>query len=93
MFAILVTIEYASSISAETGWGLSPWGLFGWGMIDGIESKYQTQPAPAIRVYVPLLAQRGTYLQPIIDHNNAGEEINLQAMTFAVRGYGERVNK
>jgi hypothetical protein len=34
---------------------------------------------------------RGTYLQPIIAHDQAGEPLNIQALSFAIRPYGERV--
>lgn len=87
-------VEWSSSpVYGDQGWGLGQWGFFQWGQQDGTALKYSTQPAPIIRVYIPLLAQRGVYLQPVFEHRNAGEEINMQAVTFAVRGYKERVSR
>jgi len=80
-------------VNTGGGWGNDPWGFFGWGNQDGIANVYSTQPSPVVRIYIPLFAQRTTYLQPIIEHTQAGEAIEIQAMTFAVRQYNERVSR
>lgn len=88
------TVDWSSEpIDTTPGWGLAPWGLFGWGQTDSTDITYKTEQAPVVRVYIPLIAQRSTFIQPIINHPNAAEEINLQALTYAVRGYNERVTK
>ena len=78
------------SATDTEGFGDEEWGLFGWGEEDNVNLTFNTQPAPIIRVYIPLLAQRVAFLQPILTHNSAGEGINLQSMTLAVRAYQER---
>ena len=83
----------SAAISSGQGWGFQPWGFFQWGQSDGVNIDFETKPAPVIRVYVPMFQQRVTFIQPVLVHDNAGEAINLQALTFAVRGYGERVTK
>jgi len=84
-------IEWNSSISFA-GWGNFPWGFEPWGQETGIELTTRTQPAPVIRVYVPPFQARNTFLQPIITHTRAGEPTNIQAFSFAIRPYGERVS-
>lgn len=74
------------------GWGQQPWGYFPWGQEEGINIGYGTQPAPPIRILIPQLIQRSTYIQPMIEHNQAGEQMDLQSISFAVRGYKERVS-
>ncbi len=73
------------------GWGLEPWGLFPWGDAESIDTVVGTQPQPPARTYIPRLAQRTTFIQTMITHQEAGESINLQALSFAVRAYFERV--
>jgi hypothetical protein len=79
--------------AAGTGWGNQPWGYFPWGNSDGVNITYGTKNAPIIRIYIPLFQQRNTYIQPRILHPHAGEAINLQSLSFAVRAYGERVSR
>jgi hypothetical protein len=80
-------------IGAFGGWGALPWGFFGWGLSDGISSQYTTEAAAVIRTYVPRFAQRNTFIQAILKHKQAGESIDIQALSFAVRAYNERVSK
>lgn len=82
-----------SSILVSAGWGGFPWGFEPWGLEDGVNIQRQTSPAPICRVYVPRFQQRGTFIQPIITHSRAGEAINLQAISFSVRAYNERVSR
>lgn len=83
----------ASSVASGLGWGQLPWGFFAWGLSSGLNLNYQTTPAPIVRGYVPLFAQRTTFIQPILTHTAAGEIMNIQSLGFAVRGYGERDSK
>lgn len=84
----------ADSVAGSLGgWGELPWGFFPWGLEDGINTVYKTEPAPVIRVYVPLFQQRGTFIQAFLEHAEAGETVDIQAVSWAVRGYGERVTK
>lgn len=75
------------------GWGFEPWGYFPWGLADGINTPIQTQVAPIVRLWVPQLQQRGTFIQIVIVHEEAGEQMEIQAMTWSIRAYGERVSK
>ncbi len=87
------TIWDISDVSTSGGWGEEPWGFFAWGQPDGITNLYTTQPAPPIRLYVPLFQQRSEFIQTILLHQEGGEGIEIQAMSWAVRGYGERTSK
>jgi len=83
----------AALVSATGGWGNEPWGFFAWGLADGINNQYTTQPAPPIRIYVPQFQQRNTFIQTVLNHREAGESMDIQAMCWAVRAYRERVSK
>lgn len=90
-----VTEWLASAVngSSGTGWGLEPWGLFAWGDEDGINNVYTTQSAPVIRIWVPKFAQRSAWIQPILTHEEAGEDMQIQALAWSVRAYAERITK
>lgn len=85
------SIEWENE-TAALGWGLEPWGLFPWGQSDEVNLALSTRPAPVIRVYVPRFQQRTTFIQPVIEHSEAGEDLAIQAINFTVRPYtgGER---
>lgn len=88
------TVWNSSSVTgASGGWGNEPWGFFPWGLPDGINIINSTQPAPPIRLWVPLFQQRTTFIQTVIKHREAGESIDIQAMSWAIRAYKERVSK
>jgi hypothetical protein len=87
------TIWLVENIGQSTGWGNEPWGFFPWGLNDGIDSVTTTQAAPVIRLYIPRFQQRTTFIQPILTHREAGESIDIQALSFAVRAYNERVSQ
>lgn len=78
---------------ASGGWGFEPWGFFPWGLADGIDIQYLTQPALIVRLYVPLFQQRNTFIQPYLIHRQGGESMDIQAMSWALRAYAERVTK
>lgn len=83
----------SSGISSDTGWGLGYWGNFAWGDEEGISIISGTQAGSIVRVYVPIEQQRTTFLQPVLTHRRAAEEINLQAIGFSVRAFQERVSR
>jgi hypothetical protein len=85
-------VEWVSDLNTA-GWGLFPWGFEPWGQETGINLTTGTQPAPIMRLYVPSFQARNTFLQPIIEHIQAGEPTNIQAFSFAVRPYRERVSR
>lgn len=82
-----------AGISSDVGWGLGYWGLFPWGDEEGISIVTGTQAGSIARVYVPIEQQRSTFIQPILTHSRAAEEMNLQAMSFSVRAFQERVSR
>lgn len=88
-----VTTWKALSVSSNLGWGLFPWGFSPWGQANGIDLNFQTTGAAPIRIYVPLFAQRGAYIQCVLTHSTGGEPLNIQAVGYQVRGYGERVSR
>lgn len=77
----------------SAGFGNFPFGFDPWGQDDGANIQRRTSPAPICRIYVPRFQQRGTFIQADILHSRAGEALNLQAMSFAVRAYNERISK
>lgn len=82
-----------TSLFKNQGFGYFPFGFDFFGQGYGIDLPVGTAPAPICRVYVPIQQQRGTYIQTVINHNIAGEAIYLQAQSWSVRGYGERVSR
>jgi hypothetical protein len=85
--------EVQNITTDSEGWGLAPWGLFPWGQPDAIDLQVGTLPSVIVRTLVPLFAARSTWIQPRFDHTQAGEPMLIQALSWAVRGYGERVTK
>tara|TARA_R110002126_G_scaffold26967_1_gene90877 strand:+ start:1371 stop:4367 length:2997 start_codon:yes stop_codon:yes gene_type:complete len=81
-----------TSQTINAGWGNFPWGFEPWGQETGIELTTGTTPAPVLRIYIPPFQARNTFIQPIISHIQAGEPTNIQAFSFAVRPYGERLS-
>jgi hypothetical protein len=81
-----------TSQTINEGWGNFPWGFQPWGQETGIELTTGTTPAPVMRIYIPPFQARNTFIQPIISHIQAGEPTNIQAFSFAVRPYGERLS-
>ena len=84
-------VEWTSQ-TISSGWGNFPWGFEPWGQETGINLTTGTQPAAVVRTYIPPFQARNTFIQPIINHIRAGEPTNIQAFTFAVRPYGERIS-
>ena len=76
-----------------SGWGFEPWGFFPWGNVDAIEISFGTQPSAVVRDYIPRVAARDTFIQPILKHIEAGELITIQAISFSVRANLERLTK
>lgn len=81
-----------SSAGAQ-GWGISPWGLFPWGLVDGQNLVAGTEPASILRTWIPRLAARNTFIQPVLTHKQAGQSMMIQALSYSVHGYGERTSK
>jgi len=84
-------IEWNSQ-TLSSGWGQFPWGFEPWGQETGINLTTGTQPAPVVRIYIPPFQARNSFIQPIISHIQAGEPTNIQAFSFAIRPYGERLS-
>lgn len=82
-----------TSLLIPQGWGYGPWGFFPWGMTDSTTEINDTGPAPIARIYIPQTSQRCTFLQAIIRHEDAGEDVDIQAIAFSVRAYNERVTR
>lgn len=83
----------ANEVASEGGWGELPFGFFPWGQADTIDTVYSTQPSPICRLWVPLFQQRNTYIQAYLVHREGGEAMDIQAISWAVRAYQERVSK
>lgn len=84
-------INWVSPLSDAAGWGNFAWGFEPWGQETGLELTIGTQSAPIVRVLLGQFAARATYIQPTITHSLAGEPTNIQAFSFSVRPYNERV--
>jgi hypothetical protein len=72
------------------GWGSIFWGLGTWGYLPNINLPLGTAPSTVCRTYVPREQQRGSFIQPRISNRIAGDKLNIQALSFAVRTYGEK---
>lgn len=88
------TTEWEAEASASTGgWGELPWGQFPWGLEGGTSAIYETSAAQAMRLYIPLDGQRGTFIQAHMVHSNSAENIALQSIAYTARIYGQRTTK
>lgn len=85
-------VEWTSLLTFE-GWGAFPWGFEPWGQGNGIDLTIGTAPAPVAVVLIPAIQARNTFLQAQIEHRKAGEPLNIQAVSYAVRAYEERVSR
>lgn len=92
---LLDTSEEAEwlSFGSSGGWGFDYWGYFGWGQTEGINLIRETAASIPIRLYVPKLAQRASFIQTAIEHREAGERLEIQALMYAVRAYGRQVSR
>jgi len=86
------TTEWVANTESG-GWGLEAWGFFPWGQSDAVNLIYGTDPAPVIRTYISRFQQRNTFIQPLLIHRESGEQLDIQAITFSLRSYNERVSK
>lgn len=91
-FAGSESVDWQSEL-IRFGWGLFPWGFEPWGQTNVINLTQGTQPAPIIRIYVPRYQARNTFIQAYLEHSVAGEPLNIQSLSYAVRAYSERVSK
>lgn len=79
--------------STRLGFGYFPFGFDYFGQPYGIDLPIGTGPGPICRIYVPIQQARSTYIQTSLIHTEAGEAINLQAQSWALRAYRERVTR
>lgn len=86
------TIEWESLLTF-LGWGFFPWGYEPWGQGSGINTVVGTKPAPIVRTLIPTIQARGTFIQAQIEHRKAAEALNIQAISYVVRPYAERVSR
>ena len=77
----------------QIGWGLEQWGTFQWGDSQGIKTSYITIPNRNLRTYVPIEAQRATYIQLEAVHTVAAESMNIQNIGFKVLPLGGRIQR
>lgn len=75
------------------GWGSLPWGNFPWGGGTSIQREFTTRPAVLLRIYTPMEASFGTYIQPILEHKVAGEPLELQSVAIYYESQSQRVGK
>jgi len=77
----------------RAGFGYFPFAFDYFAQAYGIDLPIGTGPAPICRIYVPIQQQRTTFIKTIMTHAEAGEAINLQAQSWAIRPYAERVTR
>lgn len=77
---------------SSPGWGYAPWGLFPWGLPRSIFIQSGSGPGAIIRIWVPQYAARNTFLQVVLSHREACEQMSIQAIVYKVRGYGSRTS-
>lgn len=86
--------EWESVSAASTGgWGDLPWGGFPWGLEEGTNAVFETNASQPMRLYIPLEAQRGTFIQAHMEHSSAAENIAMQSIAYTARIYGQRTTK
>lgn len=93
LFGSSQSVIWTSQTSGTQGWGYFPWGFAPWGQADAINILQGSQSSSIVRIYIPLYQQRTTAIQPVIQHDEAGESMNFQAFAYAVRAYNERVSR
>jgi hypothetical protein len=89
-------IDWSASLSSgsgSSGWGNLPWGLFPWGIADSINLVPGTTSGSIIRTWVAKFAQRNTFIQTVLNHRQACELIQIQALAYSARGYGDRTSR
>ena len=74
-------------------WGYAPWGEFAWNQGITTARQYTTTPAIHLRTWVPKEVNLGTYIQPTIIHNVAGEPFSLQSITLLTQVGGTRTTR
>jgi hypothetical protein len=79
--------------STGIGWGFEPWGFFSWGEGDATNIDIETKPSRIIRFYIPRFAHRATWIQLQLQHSEAVEALNIQALAYTVRAYGDRTSR
>ena len=84
---------YWERILIVLGWGLFPWGLVPWGQPIDDNLPIGTQSASILRTYIPATAARGTFIQPTIENQVAGDRVSIQSLSYDVRAYGSRPSK
>lgn len=85
-----IDTTWAQSTATQSGWGFS-WGSL-WGG-ESIDSVLTTQGSQAARIYIPLEASRGTFIQALITHSVAAESFELQSVSYTARAYSSRTTK
>lgn len=85
--------DWVSKTASDLGWGGGNFAAEAWGNVDSTNLDIGTQPQEPLRTWIPQTAQRSPWIQPVIEHNQAGESISLQSITFTVRSYGGRVGR
>lgn len=86
-------ITWTSPLNTNQGWGSEPWGFFNWGEGNGINLSIGTGPAGVMRILVPAFQARTTFIQAEFQHRKAGEPLGIQAISYVVRPYNERVTR
>lgn len=84
------TTWFRPLVSSTGGWGEFAWGFEPWGQAEGINNPVATTAAPPIRLYLPLFAQRATFVRTVIRHDEAADPLNIQALAWSIRAYAER---
>lgn len=87
------SVDWSTPLTNSQGWGSEPWGFFGWGEGNGIDLPIGTGPAGVMRILVPAFQARTTYIQAEFEHRKAGEPLGIQAISYVVRPYNERVTR
>lgn len=89
----LTTWESPLTAAGSTGWGQFPWGFEPWGQTNTIDLTQGTRPGPIVRIWVPRFQARNTFIQAYLEHKEAAEPFGIQALSYAVRAYGERASR
>lgn len=75
------------------GLGQLPFGSGRFGGFSSIVRELLTRPSTMLRQYIPKQAGLGTFIQPTIEHNVAGEPIEIQSITVLNRPISQRTTR
>lgn len=70
------------TLVSNDGWGQLDWGDSSWGGGVSLNKQFITRPAVIMRTYIPMDVFVGTFIQPTLEHKQAGESMDIQSISI-----------